>query len=338
MQNEDQLMDVLTTPSSALVEEMSSLDGDLVVLGVGGKVGPTLAIRAARALNQSGSSSKVYGVARFSDPRSAEVLKKGGVIPFKADVTDENQLSNLPDAKNLVYMVGHKFGSTNNEHYTWMMNSYLPGRVAQRYPDARTVAFSTLLIYSMAPHAYGGSRESDLPNPFGEYAASCVGRERVYEHFARKNSTPLTKFRLGYAIEMRYGVLSEIAWAVKSRTPIPLAMGHASVIWQGDAAEYALRSLRLADTPPVEINASGPETVSIRSLAHQFAEKFDTEPVFEGEEEDNSYLLNGTKAHEAFGYPSVTLPKMVDWVANWVNADGGKLGKPTKFQERGGQF
>lgn len=338
MTTQAELMTELTRPTERLVEDVAKLDGDIVILGVGGKVGPTVATLAANAAKAAGVDKKIYGVARFSDRRVATELEKAGVVPVAADVTDDDALADLPDAANVIYMVGHKFGTTGNEHYTWMMNSYLPGRVAQRYPQSRTVAFSTLLVYPMAPVDGGGSRETDPVNGWGEYAASCVGRERVFEHFALKNGTPLTLFRLGYAIETRYGVLAEIAGAVKNGEPIDLAMGHASVIWQGDAAEYAIRSLHLADNPPTRLNITGPEVVPIRWLAHRFAERLGTEPVFVNTEEPTAYVMDGTKAHQAFGYPRVPLLDMIDWVSDWVAADGGSIGKPTKFQERGGHF
>lgn len=334
----DDLWAELTRPTDRLVDDVARLDGDIVILGVGGKVGPTVATLAANAVEQAGVDTKVYGVARFSDPALADELRHAGVVPIAADLTDDDALRTLPDAGNVIYMAGHKFGTTGNEHYTWMMNSYLPGRVAQRYPHSRTVAFSTLLVYPMAPVSGGGSREEDPVGPLGEYAASCVGRERVFEHFAQKLGTPLTLFRLGYAIETRYGVLAEIATAVKNGEAIDLSMGHASVIWQSDAAEYAIRSLHLADVPPARVNITGPEIVPVRWLAHRFAERLGREPVFEGNEQPTAYVMDGSLAHRAFGYPRVPLLEMIDWVSGWVAADGASIGKPTKFQERRGEF
>jgi nucleoside-diphosphate-sugar epimerase len=338
MKTIEELQRELTTPSDRLIEDVSRLEGDIVVLGVGGKVGPSVAGLAANAIKAAGVDKTVYGVARFSDRDVAEELRAAGVTPVPADLTSDKELAALPDAANVIFMAGHKFGTVGNEHFTWMMNSYLPGRVAQRYRDSSIVAFSTLLVYPMAPVTGGGSREVDPLGPHGEYAASCVGRERVFEHFARQNNTRLALFRLGYAIETRYGVLQEIAQAVKDRTPIDLRMGHASVIWQGDAAEYAIRSLHLASSPPVAVNATGPETVSIRRLAQLFGERLGTEPVFEHAEKDSAYVLDGTLAHETFGYPRVPLGTMVDWVSDWVSVGGPTAGKPTRFQERTGQF
>jgi nucleoside-diphosphate-sugar epimerase len=200
------------------------------------------------------------------------------------------------------------------------------------------VAFSTLVTYPLADVATGGSRESDPPGPVGEYAASCVGRERLFEHYSRKNGTPVLLFRLGYSIETRYGVVQEIAQAVHDGTPIPLAMGHASVIWQRDVAEYALRSLRLASSPPRALNVTGPEIVSIRWLAERFAERFDREPVFDGVESGSAYVMDGSELQAEFGYPGTTLPQMIDTVAEWVASAKPLIGKPTKFQQRNGAF
>lgn len=338
MRTTAELMAEMTTPSERLVADLRRLDGDIAIAGVGGKVGPTVAILAARALREIGSSGRVYGIARFSEPGLADELERGGVTPVVADLTNEDDLASLPDAANLIYMVGHKFGTTGHEHRTWMMNSYLPGRLAQRYPDARTVMYSTLLVYPMAPVSAGGSQETDPVGPWGEYAASCVGRERVYEHFALQNGTPLTIFRLGYSIEGRYGVLAEIAEQVHRGQAVDLSMGHASVVWQGDVAEYTLRSLLVADNPPIRLNVTGPEIVPIRWLAERFAERLGTEARFVGSEEPTSYVLDGSKAHQLFGYPRVPLLDMIDRVATWTEEGGESIGKPTKFQERSGNF
>lgn len=333
-----ELEEELTRPSDALVSDISKLDGDIMILGVGGKVGPSVAITARRAVDAAGADKKVYGVARFSDEQAKSTLEEHGITTVAADLTDDAALAALPEARNVVFMAGHKFGTAGNEHFTWMMNSYLPGRVAQRFGDSRIVAFSTLLTYPMADVTRGGSRESDPPGPHGEYAASCVGRERVFEHFALKNSTPLVIFRLGYAIETRYGVLQEIAQAVRDGEPIDLSMGHASVIWQGDVAVYALRCLSLADSPPVRLNITGPEIVSVRWLAERFGDRFGVDPKFLGSEQPTSYVMDGSAAQAAFGYPRVTLPTMIDWVSDWVAEAGPTIGKPTKFQQRGGLF
>ncbi|MDP9884219.1 nucleoside-diphosphate-sugar epimerase [Sinomonas atrocyanea] len=328
----------LTTPTPGLIEDIARLDGDIAVLGVGGKVGPSVAIMAQRAIDEGGLDKKVYGIARFSDQAARDSLEKYGVTTVPADLTDDAQLDALPDAANVIFMAGKKFDTVGNEHLTWMMNSYLPGRVAQRFRDSRIVAFSTLVTYPLADVATGGSREEDPSGPIGEYAASCLGRERVFEHFSRKNGTPLLLFRLGYSIETRYGVLREIAQAVQDGQPIPLEMGHASVIWQRDVAAYAIRSLGLADTPPRKLNITGPEIVSIRWLAERFGERLGKAPVFEGTESGTAYVLDGSVLQGEFGFPTTTLHEMIDVVAEWVAQSGPSIGKPTKFQIRNGAF
>ena len=334
----DQIERDLTTPTAALVEEIAELDGDITVLGVGGKVGPSVAIMAQRAIEEAGVDKKVFGDARFSDPTAKASLERAGDTAVAADLTDDLELDAIPDAANVIYMAGNKFGTVGNEHFTWMMNSYLPGRVAQRFRASRIVAFSTLVTYPLADVSTGGSRESDPPGPIGEYAASCVGRERMFEHYSHKYGTPVLLFRLGYSIETRYGVLQEIAQAVHDGTPIPLEMGHASVIWQRDVAEYALRSLRLATSPPRALNITGPEIVSIRWLAERFGERFGREPIFEGVETGTAYVMDGSQLQAEFGYPTTTVPQMMDTVAEWVQAAKPLIGKPTKFQQRNGAF
>jgi nucleoside-diphosphate-sugar epimerase len=328
----------LTVPVPGLAEDLARLDGDIVVLGVGGKVGPSVAIMAQRAIDEAGLDKKVWGVARFSDEQARRSLESYGVVPVAADLTDDGDLARLPDAANVVYMAGKKFDTVGNEHLTWMMNSYLPGRVAQRYRDARIVAFSTLVTYGMTDVDRGGSREDDAQTPLGEYAASCLGRERVFEHFSRVNGTPVLLFRLAYSIETRYGVLREIAQAVLDGVPIPLEMGHASVIWQRDVAGAALRSLGLASSPPRALNVTGPEIVSIRWLAEQFAERLGTQPVFDGEESGQAFVLDGARMQREFGFPTTTLQQMIESVAAWVAEGGPSNGKPTKFQVRDGAF
>lgn len=334
----DEIERELTTPSQALIEEIATLDGDITVLGVGGKVGPSVAIMAQRAVEAAGVDKLVYGVARFSDPAAKASLERAGVTAVTADLTDDLELDAIPDAANVIYMAGNKFGTVGNEHFTWMMNSYLPGRVAQRFRASRIVVFSTLVTYPLADVATGGSRESDPPGPIGEYAASCVGRERMFEHFSRKHGTPVLLFRLGYSIETRYGVLQEIAQAVHDGTPIPLEMGHASVIWQRDVAEYALRSVTLATSPPRALNITGPEIVSIRWLAERFGERFGRVPIFDGQESGTAYVMDGSALQSEFGYPTTTVPQMIDTVAEWVDAAKPLIGKPTKFQQRQGAF
>lgn len=333
-----ELEEELSAPSAALVQEIGDLEGDILILGAGGKVGPNVAVMAARAVAEAGAAKRVYAVSRFSNPSVRALLEQHGVTVISADLTEDEALDALPDVPNVIFMAGNKFGTTGNEHFTWMMNSYLPGRVAQRYRNSRIVAFSTLLVYPMADVTHGGSREEDSPAGFGEYAASCVGRERVFEHFSLKHETPLLLFRLGYSIETRYGVLQEIAQSVYTGEPVDLSMGHASVIWQRDVAEYAIRSLALATSPPRRLNITGPEILSIRWLAERFGEKFGKEPKFTGVEAEKAYVLDGSRLQAEFGFPAMSVPEMIDRVSEWTAASGPTIGKPTKFQQRDGHF
>jgi nucleoside-diphosphate-sugar epimerase len=333
-----ELEEVLAEPSAALISDINQLDGDIMVLGVGGKMGPSLARLAKNAIDRAGVQKKVIGVSRFSGVGLQQELEADGIETITADLLDEEQLQALPDVKNVIYMAGNKFGTTGKEHFTWAMNSYLSGRVAEKFRNSRMVVFSTGNVYPLTEVKSGGASEEHLTGPVGEYAQSCLGRERVFEYFSYKYSTPIVLFRLNYAIDMRYGVLYEIAKSVKEKKPIGLRMGHANVIWQGDANEAAIRSLALCEYPPKKLNVTGPETVSIRWLAKRFCEHFGVDPVFVNEEEEKALLSNASKSHQYFGYPRVSLRQMITWTAEWIEAGGVSLGKPTHFQERDGRF
>ncbi|RLQ94856.1 NAD-dependent epimerase/dehydratase family protein [Falsibacillus albus] len=338
MKTIEEVEEMMTIPSNELIKDLCSLDGDILILGVGGKMGPTLAKMAVRALRKGNSAKKVIGVSRFSSGPLKEELEASGVETIAADLMDDQQLQNLPDVKNVIYMAGNKFGTNGNEHYTWAMNAYLPGRVADKFKNSRIVAFSTGNVYPLVPVAQSGCDEEHPVNPIGEYAQSCLGRERIFTNFSHRNETPVTIFRLNYAIDMRYGVLLEIARQIYQEKPIDLTMGHVNVIWQGDANEYALRSLQIADSPPAILNATGPETISVRWLAEQFGKAFNKEVSFTNEEQPTALLNNSAKAHQLFGYPKVSLNQMISWIAEWVMEGGYVLNKPTHFQERQGAF
>ncbi|MNM72643.1 NAD dependent epimerase/dehydratase family protein [compost metagenome] len=328
----------LSEPSDRLVRDLAGLDGDVLILGVGGKMGPSLAKLLARGLVAAGKNARVTGVSRFSSGTLREELEAAGIRTVSADLLEEAALSRLPEARNVIYMAGHKFGTTGREYYTWAMNAYLPGRVAEKFKASRIVAFSSGNIYPLTAVTQGGASEETAPAPIGEYAQSCLGRERVFEYFSRKNGTPLVNFRLNYAIDLRYGILLEVAKAVKEREPIDLNMGLVNVIWQGDANEMAIRSLLHCDSPPKTFNITGPESVSIRWLAERFGEAFGIRPVFTGEEQATALLSNASASHALLGYPRVSLREMMCWTADWVEIGGNTLGKPTHFQERGGVF
>jgi dTDP-4-dehydrorhamnose reductase len=328
----------LLRPSEKLIAEIASLEGDVLILGAGGKMGPALATLAKDAIELSGVSKKVLAVARFSDPELKHDLDKKGIITCKADLLEDNDLRSLPDAANVLYLAGTKFGTTGNESLTWTMNAYLPGRVADRYRHSRIVAFSTGNVYPLVPVKSGGATETTEPSPLGEYAQSCLGRERVFQHFSSKYKTPMLIYRLNYANDVTYGVLLEIGRSVKEQKPLDLRMGYVNVIWQGDANEIALRSLAHCSVPPKVLNVTGPKTTSVRMVAEAFGKIFKVEPKFINEEQDTALLSNAAESIRIFGPPRISVEQMIDLVAAWINAGGRTLDKPTHFQEREGRF
>jgi len=338
MNTVEQLEAKLAEPSDALIEDLAQTEGDLLLLGIGGKMGPSMARLALNAIRKGGLNKKVIGASRFSSPGLREELERDGVETIAVDLLNDTELQRLPDVENLIYMAGNKFGTSGNESFSWAMNAYVPGRVAEKFKRSRIVVFSTGNVYPLTPITRGGAAEDGETGPIGEYAQSCLGRERVFEYFAKKNGTPMTIFRLNYAIDLRYGVLLEIAKAVKEGRTIDLRMGHANCIWQGDANEFALRSLRVCSTPPNVVNVTGPETISLRWAAEEFAKRLGTDPVFDGTESDTALLSNAAKSFRLFGYPRVSLAQMIDWIADWVKQGGQTWNKPTHFQEREGKF
>ncbi|MEK3661317.1 NAD-dependent epimerase/dehydratase family protein [Paenibacillus sp. FSL F4-0236] len=338
MRTVQELEERLASPSAALIEELSQLDGDIMLLGVGGKMGPSLARLAVNAIRQAGLDKKVIGVSRFSNKELRRELEEAGVEIISADLSDDKALQALPETQNILYMAGNKFGTTGNEHFTWMMNAYLPGRVAERFRNSRMVVFSTGNVYPFTPVSQGGATERTSPNAKGEYGQSCLGRERIFEHFSHKNGTPMFIYRLNYAIDLRYGVLLELARSVREGLPIDITMGHANVIWQGDANEIALRALLRCSSPPNVMNITGPETLSLRWAANEFGRKLGIEPIFTGAEAPTALLSNAAKAAATFGYPRVSLAEMIDWIGDWVGQGGETWNKPTHFQEREGKY
>jgi nucleoside-diphosphate-sugar epimerase len=330
-----ELEDRLSEPSAALIADLAALDGDLLVLGAGGKLGPSLVRLALRAV---GGAKAVIAVSRFGDRAAADALAAAGARIVAADITDDAALAALPDAKNVVFLVGSKFGSTGREADTWYTNAYLPGRVAERYSSSRIVALSTGNVYPFTPLASGGASEATPPGPVGEYAMSCLGRERVMARFARQHATPLALIRLNYAVEMRYGVLIDIARAVLAQAPVDVAMSAVNVIWQGYANAVILRALGHAAPDPFVLNLAGPETLSVRQLATDFGRILGIEPVFTGAEAPTALLSNSGRCMRLFGYPDVPLGQLVEWTAHWVKAGLPLLGKPTGFQTRDGKF
>jgi nucleoside-diphosphate-sugar epimerase len=336
--SEQQLEDVLSQPSGPDVQAMAELSGDLLILGVAGKMGPSLARRAKRACDMAGVKKRIIGVARFSSADSQQELKACGVETLAADLLEGGTLARLPDAENVIFMAGRKFGSTGNEHLTWAMNVFLPGLVGDRFRRAKIVAFSSGNVYPLMPVSQGGATESTPPAPVGEYAQSALGRERMFTYSSECHGTPVTILRLNYAIDLRYGVLLDVGQKVFDRKAIDLSMGHANVIWQGDANSVCLRSFALCQSPPTVLNVTGPETISIRWAAQRFGDRFGVDPIYEGIESDTALLNNAARCHRLFGYPSVTVEQMIEWVADWIGMGGSTLNKPTHFETRDGRF
>jgi len=333
-----ELEDVLSEPTQGVIETLRSLEGDIIVLGVGGKMGPTLARMARRASDLGNVERRIIGVSRFSSSKLEAQLQSWGIETLRCDMLDRKQLANLPDALNIVYMAGMKFGSTGQEALTWAMNSYLPGIVCERYEHSRIAAFSTGNVYGLIPVSQGGSHEEHSPNPVGEYAISCLGRERIFEHFSRTNGTKVSLIRLNYATELRYGVLLDIAERVFLGSPVPLSMGYLNAIWQADACAMSLQSLAYTSSPPNIINIAGPELLSVRDVAQEFGKLFNKSVRFEGHELPDALLSNGEKAYGLFGRPRVSAEHMMAWIADWVSRGGATLAKPTHFEERSGRF
>ena len=325
-------------PSPALIRDMKKLEGDLMLLGAGGKMGPSLAVLAKKALEQAGKDNAVIGVSRFSDVAVQQNLEAQGIQTIKADLLDEAQLAGLPEAENVLYMAGTKFGTTGRESFTWAMNAYLPGRVAKKFRNSRIVVFSTGNIYPFVAVISGGATEDTTPDPVGEYAQSCLGRERMFEHFSQKYQTPCLIYRLNYAIDFRYGVLQEIGRSVLEEREIDLSSGHVNVIWQGDANEYALRCLHLCQSPAYKLNITGPETVSVRWAAQEFGKLLDKKPILVGEEQSTALLNNATLVHQLLDYPKVSLREMIRLLSVWLSSGGETINKPTHFQERKGNY
>ncbi|MBV8879240.1 MAG: NAD(P)-dependent oxidoreductase [Planctomycetaceae bacterium] len=335
---EADLEERLSRPTPETVRDLAALQGDLVILGVGGKMGPTLARMAKRALAEAGLKHDVIGVARFSDARSRQALEAAGVRTVPCDLLDRAQVGRLPEAAAVISAVGQKFGTTGAEAATWATNAYLPGLIAERYRGVPTMAFSTGNVYPLVPVMSGGATEDTPPGPIGEYAQSALGRERMFEYFSRRDGTPTAIYRLNYAVELRYGILLEVALKVWNGTPLDLRMGYVNVIWQGDANAIALRMLRLGETPPRVFNVTGAETLSVRELAGRFGELLGKKPVLEGRESDTALLSNAGRARSVFGPPRVGVEQVVGWVAHWVKHGGRTLNKPSHFETRDGKF
>jgi hypothetical protein len=328
------LDDLLCRPSQELIDDLAKVEGDIMILGVAGKMGPTLAGLAKAAL----PGRRVIGVARFSDPSVKDWLHARSIETINCDLLDETALRGLPKAPNVIFMAGRKFGAEGDLSLTWAMNAHVPALVAQAFSQSRMVAFSTGCVYPFVNVDGKGADESVAPNPPGEYAQSCVGRERMFEYFSRKFSTPGRLFRLNYAIDMRYGVLHDIASKILQGKPIDVSLGHVNFIWQGDAAAQALRCLAHCDTPTSPINVSGHEILAARDLAAKLGARLKRDPVIVGTEQPTAWLTDTSQAVKLFGYPVVDTGRLIAWTADWVARAMPSLGKPTKYEVRDGRY
>lgn len=329
-----QLEDVLSTPDEATCSDLADVDGDLIILGAGGKVGPTIAMMAKRATPER----RVIAVARFSDPDVRERLEAAEVECVAADLLDQQAVNRLPDVPNVVYMVGKKFGTRNSEPFTWAMNTVAPTYVGQRFKGSRIVAFSTLCVYPFAPVDGPGWSEQHPPTPLGEYANSCVGRERVFQYFSEVNQSPGRLIRLNYAIDLRYGVLHDIARWVRDGEPIDIRTAVANVIWQGDANAWILRSLKYCTQPATPLNIGLPEPAKVRDVAERFGQLLGAKPVFKGSEGPMAWHNDCSEAAGLFGAAHVDLDTMIRWNADWILAGGETYEKPTHYEQREGVF
>ncbi len=327
--------DFMTAPSEALIADLARTPGDIMVMGVGGKMGPTLARMAKRAA----PDKKVIGVARFSEKGVREQLTKAGIETIPADLLDRAALEKLPKAANVVFMAGRKFGASGDVPLTWAMNVQMPAMVAEVFKDSRIIAFSTGNVYPFVPVESGGATEDTPPvPPSGDYANSCVGRERMFEYFSARHGTPGRLFRLNYAIDMRYGVLHDIGRKVRDGETIDVTMGHANVIWQGDANAVALRCLAHATTPTTPINVTGPETFEVAKVAEEFGRLLGKKPKFTGKPAPTGWINNAARMVKEFGPPSVSLAKLIEWNADWVARNMKTINKPTKYEVRDGTY
>jgi nucleoside-diphosphate-sugar epimerase len=338
MKDLEKLEAELLAPSAALIADMAKIEGDIILLGIGGKMGPSMGKLAVAAAKAAGVNKRIIGVSRFSDAKAKAALEAVGIETISCDLLNDTQLQALPDAKNVIYLAGNKFGTTGKEGFTWAMNAYLPGRVAEKYKNSNIVAFSSGNVLPFVPVTSGGVSEETTPEPIGEYAQSCLGRERIFEYFSQKNQTPTLIYRLNYAVDFRYGVMMELAKSVLEGKEIDLRTENVNVIWQGDANEIAIRSLLHCEAPAKMLNVTGPETLSIRWIANQFGKIFGIEPKFIYQAEGTALLNNASECHKLFGYPRVTVREIIDITATWLQQGGEEFGKATHFQERGGKF
>ena len=336
---EAELEDHLSTPTPGVLDTLRELEGDFMVLGAGGKMGPTLARMIRRGLDQMGHPHRaVHAVSRFSSASARENLGQHGINTLACDLLDRAALQALPDAANIIFMAGQKFGTDDHPELTWVMNTLVPALVAERYARSRIVVFSTGCVYPLTTIESGGSQETDRLGPPGDYANSCVGRERIFTHYALQNNTSILMFRLSYAIDLRYGVIHDVAQKILRDEPVDVTMGYANVIWQRDANARAIQCLNRVSSPPAILNVTGLERVSIRELAEKLGARMGKAPQIIGKESGTAWLFNAQRSYDWFGTPETSLDEMIEATAQWVVHGGVSLGKPTHFETRDGHF
>jgi len=333
-----QLEELLSRPTPEVVQSMGRVEGDVIVLGVGGKIGPSLARMARRASDMAGAKRRIIGVARFSTPGLAEQLRADRIETISCDLLDRQSLASLPEVPNVLYLAAMKFGSTGQEAATWARNVYLPGMVCERYRASRIVAYSTGNVYPLTPPERGGSVETDAPGPIGDYAMSTLGRERIFTYFSQSLGIPVALVRLNYAHEMRYGIMVDLAQKVMEGRTVDLAMGYFNAIWQGDNNAMTLRALEHVASPPMILNVTGPRVMSVRSVAEQFGRLLGKSVRFSGTEAPDALLSNASLAFRLFGQPTVDEERLMRWIAGWLRDGGPTLNKPTHFETRNGKF
>lgn len=334
-QDEGELEELLSRPSDALRAVLGGVPGEMIVLGAGGKMGPSLARMARRA----NPSRRVIAVSRWSDRAAADNLARDGVETIEADLLDPRAIAALPAAPNMVFMAGQKFGTSGHPSATWAMNAAVPAFVAERFAGSRTVVFSTGNVYALTDPASGGAHEGDAPSPIGEYANSCLARERIFAAAAGRHDTPVAVVRLNYAHDLRYGVLTDIAAAIVEGRPVNVRMGWVNVIWQGDANRLALAALAHATAPePYVVNVAGLEVLRVADVARALGKRLGREPVLDGDEAADALLSNGSRMHSLLPDPLLPVETLLDWVADWVRRGNRLLGKPTGFERRDGRF
>ena len=338
IEDEQQLEELLSRPTAEVVELFKNLEGDIIFLGIAGKIGPSIARMAGRACEQAGISKRIIGVSRFGNRQEQKDIEGYGIETIRGDLLEPDFVKSLPKVKNVVFLAGMKFGAEGNLSLTWAMNTYVPALVAGHFNDSRIVAFSTGCVYPLVGIGSGGSLETDRPDAVGEYAQSCLGRERMFEHGSIKYGTPVSLIRLNYSVEMRYGVLVDIASRVKNDEPVDLSMGYFNVIWQGDMNAMVIRALAYCSAPAGVINVTGPETLSVRHVALEFGKLLGKAPRFTGEEAPTALLSNAALSHGLFGRPEVSPDQMIRWIAGWIGSGNRLLNKQTHFEVRDGKY